>query len=86
MRRKLAMLLVVTLVPMFGAAACGQAVEERVKQEVNKQVQEGKKRVNKELDKGQTKLKSEAGKVRKPVEEGTRDARKQAEKEAGSGQ
>ncbi|HEY6580215.1 MAG TPA: hypothetical protein VIZ60_03700 [Rubrobacter sp.] len=86
MKRKLAMLLVVTLVPMFGAAACGQAVEERVKQEVNKQVQEGKKRVNKELDKGQTKLKSEAGKVRKQVEEGTRDARKQAEKEAGSGQ
>jgi len=80
------MLLVVTLVPMFGAAACGQAVEDRVKQEVNKQVQEGKKRVNKELDKGQTKLKSEAGKVRKQIEEGTRDARKQAEKEAGSGQ
>jgi Skp family chaperone for outer membrane proteins len=86
MRRKLAMSLVVVLVPVFGAAACGQAVEDRAKQEVNKQVQEGKKRVEKELEKGQTKLKSGAGKVRKQVKEGARDARKQAEKKAGSGQ
>ena len=28
MRRKLVVLLVVALVPMFGAAACGQAVED----------------------------------------------------------
>ena len=68
MRRKLAMLLVVALVPMAGAAACGQAVEDRVKQEVDKQVQEGQKRVDKELKKGQKKLEKEAGKVREQVE------------------
>ena len=82
MRRKLAMLLVVALVPMFGAAACGQAVEDRVKQEVDKQVQKGQKRIDKELEKGQKKLEREAGKVRKQVEEGAKDARKKA----GSGQ
>ena len=86
MRKKLAMLLVVALVPMFGAAACGQAVEDRVKQEVDKQVQKGKDRVNKELEKGEKKLENEAGKVRKQVEEGARDARKQAEKQVEGGQ
>ena len=87
MRRKLALLLVVALVPMSGAVACGQAVEDRVKQEVDKKVQEGKKRVNKELEKGQTKLKREAAyRVRKQVEEGAQDVKKQAEKKAGSGQ
>jgi Skp family chaperone for outer membrane proteins len=86
MRRKLAVLLVAALVPTSGAVACGQAVEDRVKQEVDKQVQKGKDRVNKELEKGQKKLEKEAGKVRKQVEEGAKDARKQAEKKAGSGQ
>ena len=86
MRRKLAMLLMVTFVPMFGAAACGQAVEDRVKQEVDKQVQEGQKRIDKELKKGQKKLEKEAGKVRKQIEEGAQNAKKQAEKKAGSGQ
>ena len=86
MRRKLAMLLMVTVVPIFGAAACGQAVEDRVKQEVDKQVQEGQKRVDKELKKGQKKLEKEAGKVRKQIEEGAQNAKKQAEKKAGSGQ
>jgi Skp family chaperone for outer membrane proteins len=86
MRRKLAVLLVAALVPTSGAIACGQAVEDRVKQEVDKQVQKGNDRVNKELEKGQKKLEKEAGKVRKQVEEGAKDARKQAEKKAGSGQ
>ena len=86
MRRKLAVLLVAALVPMFGAAACGQAVEDRVKQEVDKQVQKGEDRVNKELEKGQKKLEKEAGKVQKQIEEGAKDARKQAEKKAGNGQ
>ena len=86
MRRKLAMLLVVALVPISGAAACGQAVEDRVKQEVDKQVQEGKKRIDKELEKGQTRLEREAGKVREQVDEGARNVKKQAEKKAGSGQ
>ena len=86
MRRKLAMLLMVTFVPIFGAAACGQAVEDRVKQEVDKQVQKGQKRIDKELEKGQKKLEKEAGKVRKQIEEGAQNARKKAEKKAGSGQ
>jgi Skp family chaperone for outer membrane proteins len=86
MRRKLAVLLVAALVPTSGAVACGQAVEDRVKQEVDKQVQKGKGRVNKELEKGQKKLKREAGKVQEKAEDGVRNLEKQAEKKAGSGQ
>jgi Skp family chaperone for outer membrane proteins len=83
MRRKLAVLLVAAFVPTSGAVACGQAVEDRVNQEVDKQVQKGKDRVNKELEKGQKKLEKEAGKVRKQLEEGAKDLEKQAEKKAG---
>jgi hypothetical protein len=86
MRSKVAMLLVVALVPMIGAAACGQAVEDRVKQEVDKQVQEGQKRIDKELEKGRTMLEREAGKVRKEVEKGAQDVKKDVEKKAESGQ
>jgi Skp family chaperone for outer membrane proteins len=86
MRRKLVVLLVVALVPMFGAAACGQAVEDRVNQEVDKQVQKGQKRIDKELEKGQKKLEKEAGKARKQVEESAKDAKKKAQEKAGSGQ
>jgi Skp family chaperone for outer membrane proteins len=86
MRRKLVVLLVVALVPMFGAAACGQAVEDRVNQEVDRQVQKGQKRIDKELEKGQKKLEKEAGKARKQVEESAKDAKKKAEEKAGSGQ
>jgi Skp family chaperone for outer membrane proteins len=86
MRRKLAIMLVIALLPISGVAACGQAVEDRVKQEVDKQVQEGQKRLDKELEKGQKKLKKETGKVRKQVEEGAQDMMKQADKKDGSGQ
>jgi Skp family chaperone for outer membrane proteins len=86
MRRKLVVLLVVALVPMFGGAACGQAVEDRVNQEVDRQVQKGQKRIDKELEKGQKKLEKEAGKARKQVEESAKDAKKKAEEKAGSGQ
>jgi hypothetical protein len=86
MRSKVAMLLVVALVPMIGAAACGQAVEDRVKREVDKQVQEGQKRIDKELEKGRTMLEREAGKVRKEVEKGAQDVKKEVEKKAESGQ
>ena len=86
MIRKLVELLVVALVPMYGAAACGQAVEDRVNQEVDKQVQKGQERVNKELEKGQKKLEQEAGQARKRAEESVKDATKKAGEKAGSGQ
>jgi F0F1-type ATP synthase membrane subunit b/b' len=86
MIRKLAVLLVVALVPMYGAAACGQAVEDRVNQEVDKQVQKGQERVNKELEKGQKKLEQEAGQARKRAEESVKDATKKAGEKAESGQ
>jgi sensor domain CHASE-containing protein len=81
-RRKLAVLLVVVLVPMSGAVACGQAIEDRARQEADKQVEKGKQRVNEEVQKGQKKLEQEAGKVQKQVEDGA----KNAQKKAGGGQ
>jgi len=67
-RRKLAALLLVALIPMSGAVACGQSIEDRARDEVDKQ-----------MEKGQKKLEDGAGKVQKQVEEGARKAQKQAE-------
>ena len=72
-RRKLAVLMMVALVPMSGAVACGQAIEDRARQEVDKQVEKGKQRVNEEVQKGKKQLQEEAGKVQKQAEEGGQD-------------
>lgn len=86
MRRKLAILLMVALIPFTGAVACGQAVEDQVRDEVNKQVEKGKKRANEEIQKSKENLQKEAKKAQKQVQQGAKDAQKQAEKQAGNGQ
>ena len=78
MRKKLAVLLVVSLIPMSGAVACGQAIEDRARDEVNKQVEKGKQRVNEEVQKGKKQLQEEAGKVQKQAEQVGQDAKKAA--------
>lgn len=77
-RRKLAVLLVVALVPMSGAVACGQAIEDKARQEVDKQVEKGKQRVNEEVQKGQKKLEDGAKKAQKQAEQVGQDAKKKA--------
>ena len=82
MRRKLAILLAVALIPTSGAVACGQAIEDRARDEVNKQVEKGKQRANDEIQKGKERLQKEAKKAQKQVQEGA----KKAEEKAGGGQ
>ncbi len=77
MRKRLAVLLMVALVPMSGAVACGQAVEDRAREEVDKQVEKGKQRVNDELQKGQDRVEQELTNAQKQVEEGVQNAGKQ---------
>ncbi len=76
MRKRLAVLLVVALVPMSGAVACGQAIEDRARDEVNKQVEKGKQRVNDEVQKGQDRVEQELTNAQKQVEEGVQNAGK----------
>ncbi len=76
-RRKLAVLMMVALVPMSGAVACGQAIEDRARQEVDKQVEKGKQRVNDEIQKGQDRVEQELTNAQKQVEEGVQNAGKQ---------
>lgn len=76
-RRKLAVLMMAALVPMSGAVACGQAVEDRARQEVDKQVEKGRQRVNDEIQKGQDRVEQELTNAQKQVEEGVQNAGKQ---------
>src|SRR3712207_7704297 len=70
MGRRVAALLAVVLIPLAGAAACQQAVEDRVREQVEKKVQEGEQRAKKELQQGQKKVEKEALKARKQIEQG----------------
>jgi F0F1-type ATP synthase membrane subunit b/b' len=76
-RRKLAVLMMVALVPMSGAVACGQAIEDRARQEVDKQVEKGKQRVNDEVQKGQDRVEQELTNAQEQVKEGVQNAGKQ---------
>jgi signal transduction histidine kinase len=76
-RRKLAVLMVVALVPMSGAVACGQAIEDRARQEADKQVEKAKQRVNDEVQKGQDRVEQELTNAQDKVQEGVQNAGKQ---------
>ncbi|MBA2510806.1 MAG: hypothetical protein H0X19_09770 [Rubrobacter sp.] len=82
MRRKLAVLLMVALIPLSGAAACGQAIEDRAREEVDKQVEKGKQRVNDEVQKGRDRVEKELTNAQEQVQDGT----KKAKEKAGGGQ
>jgi Skp family chaperone for outer membrane proteins len=76
-RRKLAVLMMVALVPVSGAVACGQAIEDRARQEVDKQVEKGKQRVNDEIQKGQDRVEQELTNAQEQVQDGVQNAGKQ---------
>jgi signal transduction histidine kinase len=76
-RRKLAVLMIVALVPMSGAVACGQAIEDRARQEADKQVEKAKQRVNDEVQKGQDRVEQELTNAQEQVKEGVQNAGKQ---------
>ncbi len=86
MRRKLAVLLTVALIPLSGAVACGQAIEDRAREEVDKQVENGKQRVNEEIDKGQKRIQDEVTNAQDRVNQGVNDAQNEAEKRTGGTQ
>ena len=86
MRKKLAVLLTVALIPLSGAVACGQAIEDRAREEVDKQVEKGKQRVNEEIDKGQKRIQDEVTNAQDRVSQGVNDAQKEAEKRTGGTQ
>ena len=77
MRRRLAVLLMVALIPMSGAVACGQAIEDRAREEVDKQVEKGRQRVNEEVQKGQDRVEQELTNAQEQVQEGVQNAGKQ---------
>jgi hypothetical protein len=83
MGRRVAALLAVVLIPLAGAAACQQAVEDRVREQVEKKVQEGEQRAKKELQQGQKKVEKEAREAQKQIEQGAQKAKKEVEKRVG---
>ena len=84
MRKKAVVLLAAAIVGLSGVAACGQAVEDEVRQRVEEKVEQGKQRAKEELEEGKQKLEREGRKAKKEIEQGVQKARKQAEDKAGT--
>jgi len=84
MRRKVLVLLATAIVGLSGVAACGQAVEDEVRQRVEEKVEQGKQRAKKEFEKGKQRLEQEGQKAKKEIEKEVQKARKQAEDKAGT--
>jgi hypothetical protein len=80
-RRKLLVLLTATIVSLSGVAACGQAVEDEVRQRVEEKVEQGKQRAKKELEKGEQRARKELEKGEKRLEQEGEKAKKELEKE-----
>lgn len=76
MKTKFVALVAAGLVSIFGAAACADQLrdeaEQRAREEVERQVEEGRQRVEEEIEKGRTEAEQR-------VEEQLQEARQQAE-------
>jgi maltose-binding protein MalE len=83
-RRKVLVLLAAAIMGFSGVAACGQAVEDEVRQRVEDKVEQGKLRAKRELEKGKKRLEREGEKAKKEIEQEVQKVRKQAEDRAGS--
>ena len=79
MRKRFAVLVAAAFVALSGVAACGGGVEEKVRQRVDEEVQQGKQRAQEKVD-------QEVQKAKKKVEQGVQKARKQVEEKAGEKQ
>ena len=83
-RRKVLVLLAAAFVGLSGVAACGEAVEDEVRQRVEEKVEQGKQRAKEEVEKGRQRLEKEGQKAKKKIEQEVQKVRKQAEDKAGT--
>ncbi|MEJ7815866.1 MAG: hypothetical protein WKF53_11895 [Rubrobacter sp.] len=84
MRRKVVVLLAAAFVGLSGVTACGQAVEDEVRQRVEDKVEQGKQRAKKEIEKGKQRLEQEGRKAKEKIEQEGQKLREQAEDKAGT--
>jgi carbonic anhydrase len=77
MKIRFATLLVVVLVCVFGATACG-GVQEQLERRAQDEVEKGRQRIEKEVQKGRTQVEEQVQEGRRQVEEQIKEGRQKA--------
>jgi F0F1-type ATP synthase membrane subunit b/b' len=84
MKRRFAALFAAAFVSMFGAVACAdrlqEDVEQRAREEVDRQIDKGRQEVEKQVDKARTEAEKQVQEGRRQVEKEIRQGSKQTEK------
>ena len=81
MKRRLTVLCVSALVPLFGAAACG-GVQEGLEKRAQEEVEKGRQRVEEEVQKGRKQVEKKVQEGRQNVEKKVREGKQQVEEKA----
>jgi flagellar biosynthesis/type III secretory pathway M-ring protein FliF/YscJ len=79
-RRKVLVLLAAAIVGFSAVAACGQAVEDQVRQRVEEKVEQRKQRAKKELEEGKQRARKELEKGKQRLEQEGEKAKKEMSK------
>lgn len=83
MKRRFAALFAAALISMFGVVACADRVQEeleqRAREEIDKQVDKGRQEVEKQVEKARTEAEQQIQEGRKQVEKKVREERKKVE-------
>ena len=77
MNKRFATLLVVALVSVFGATACG-GVQEQLERRAQDEVDKGRQRIEKEVQKGRTQVEEQVQQGRRQIEEKVKEGRQKA--------
>jgi F0F1-type ATP synthase membrane subunit b/b' len=78
MKKRFATLLVVVLVSVFGATACG-GVQEQLEKRAQDEVEKGRQRIEKEVQKGRTQVEEQIDEGRRQVEKNIHEGQRKAQ-------
>ena len=83
MRKRFTVFVAAAFVLVFGATACGGAIEEEVQQRVEGEVQQERTQIEEQVQEERTKIEQEAQEARQKIEQEAQNIQKEVEEKVG---